>query len=242
MGLLSTMSLLSRTKELIIFGPKGLDKILDLHFKLSYSKLSFPWKIIFLSGKKMQKIYENEVMELYSFGLKHHIPCWGFKLVEKKKPRKILKSALAKYNIPIDKYKSIKLGADYVNENNDVILNKILTKESHVSRSYAYCSDTVFFPKLINHVTKVDLLYHEATFHSDLAKRAKETFHSTSKDAAYVASMAKVNKLILGHFSSRYKNLDALFDDAKTLFKNVVLAKEMETWKIKKKYLNENYS
>lgn len=234
-GLLSTMSLLNRKKEVTLFAPKGIVKILDLHFKLSYSELSFKLNIIPLQGSSMKRIFEDESCELFSFGLKHRIPCWGFKLKEKKRPRRLIKSAIEKYNIPFHLLKSIKSGSDYITSGNEVIKNQIITSDSSIPRSYAYCSDTIYFDGIIEHVFEVDMLYHEATFHSNMSKRARSTFHSTSLDAAMVAKKANVKSLLLGHFSSRYKDLSILLDEAKNIFPNVNLAIEGSKWKINKK-------
>jgi len=239
-GLLSTMSLLNRKKELIVFGPKGLNKILDLHFKLSYSELSFSVKIIPLQGKGINKIFEDSACELFSFGLRHRIPCWGFKLVEKKRPRKLLKSALIKYDIPVEKFNSIKVGENFITKENKLIPNILITTSSYAPRSYAYCSDTLYFNQIIKYISGVDLLYHEATFHSSMDAKAKFTYHSTSADAALVAKKGNVKKLILGHFSSRYKKLDVLKKDAEVIFNNVDLATEGSIWKIKKIYNHED--
>ena len=239
-GLLSTMSLLHRKKELTIFAPKGLSAILDLHFKLSYSQLSYPIKMVNLEGGGLNKIFEDNAIELYSFNLKHRIPCWGFKLIEKKKPRKILRNMIDKYNIPFSNIQAIKDGQHYITEKGEKILNKKLTLDSHLPRSYAYCSDTKYFTKLSEYVSGVDILYHESTFHSDLNEKAIVTFHSTAQNAAEVARDSKVKKLIIGHFSSRYKNLDILKKDAEKIFKNVDLAEEGKVWQINKKYSYEN--
>ena len=235
-GLLSTMSLLNRNKELIIFAPKGLESILNLHLKLSYSVLSFPLKFIVLNTSKMQKIFEDDMFELFSFGLKHRIPCWGFKLLEKKRPRNLLKGVIEKHKIPYSVIESIKSGEDYTTDSGQVLPNKLLTSNPYKPRSYAYCSDTMPFDDLIDYILDVDLLYHDSTFHSNLAEKAKSTFHSTAKQAGIVASKANVKKLILGHFSSRYKKLDILKKDAQSKFKNVDIAIEGKTWTIKKIY------
>jgi len=235
-GLLSTMSLLNRNKELIIFAPKGLESILNLHLKLSYSVLSFPLKFIALNTSKMKKIFEDDTFELFSFGLKHRIPCWGFKLLEKKRPRNVFKGIIEKHKIPYSAIESIKSGEDYTTDSGQVLPNKLLTSNPYSPRSYAYCSDTMPFDDLINYILDVDLLYHDSTFHSNLAEKAKFTFHSTAKQAGIVASKANVKKLILGHFSSRYKNLDILKKDAQSKFKNVDIAIEGKTWIIKKTY------
>jgi len=237
MGLLSTMSLLNRKKELSIFAPKGLESIINLHLKVSFSNLSFPFKIINLQSSKLDKIFEDDAVELWAFPLKHKIPCWGFKLLEKKQPRNILKEMVTKYNISYPDIISIKSGSDYVNQKGEIIKNSVLTKDSHIPRSYAYCSDTKFFAALVNYIQNVDLLYHEATFHSSLSKRSKSTFHSTAKEAGFLAAKGNVKKLLLGHFSSRYKDLNVLKEDAETEFNNVLLSCEGETLKIKKYYL-----
>jgi len=240
MGLLSTMSLLNRKKELILFAPKGLEAIIELHLKLSYSSLEFPLTIINLENNGMMSIREDDKFQLFSFPLKHRVPCFGFKLVEKKKNRKILKGVVEKYNIPFSILSSIKSGSDYIQDDGQIIKNSLLTKDSHVPRSFAYCSDTKKFNNLIHYVQSVDLLYHESTFHSDMSSRAKLTYHSTSEDAAKVAAEAGVKQLIIGHFSSRYKDLNILKDDAKKFFTNVDIALEGKKWKIDKTYCDEN--
>ena len=118
-----------------------------------------------------------------------------------------------------------------------MIDNNVLTIDSYKPRSYAYCSDTQYFKKLANYIKDVDLLYHEATFHSSLSDKAKSTFHSTSKDAGKVASQANVKRLLIGHFSSRYKDLDVLKKDAKKIFTNVDIAIEGKVFIIKKSHL-----
>ena len=240
MGLLSTMSLLNRTKELTIFAPKGLLAIINLHLKLSYSQLSYPIKVINLEKKGLVKIFEDDAIELYSFDLRHRIPCWGFKLNEKKQPRKILKNMIDKYDIPFSDISAIKSGLNYITKNGEEINNNQLTMDSHISRSYAYCSDTKYFKKLSDYVKNVDILYHESTFHSDLNDKAVSTFHSTSKNAAQVALDADAKKLIIGHFSSRYRDLTVLQKDAQNIFNNVDLAEEGKQWKITKRYSYEN--
>ena len=191
-------------------------------------------KIINLQGSKLRTLYEDEACQLFSFGLKHRVPCWGFKLMEKQRPRKILKTMIEKYSIPLKSINDIKSGADYLTHENELIKNTLLTTSSYSPRSYAYRSDTQYFSSLVNYIEEVDLLYHEATFHSNLSNKAKSTFHSTSQDAAKVAFEGNVKKLLIGHFSSRYKDLDILKKDAAKIFSNVELAIEGKKFKIKK--------
>ena len=146
-----------------------------------------------------------------------------------------------KYDVAFSDINSIKSGDNYITKTGEEINNNQLTIDSHIPRSYAYCSDTKYFKKLSDYVKNVDILYHESTFHSDLNDKAVSTFHSTSKDAAQVALDADVKKLIIGHFSSRYKDLTILQKDAKSIFTNVDLAEEGKQWKIKKRYSYENH-
>lgn len=241
-GLISTMTLLNRKSELLIFAPNGIEEIIKLHLKLSHSIINFPLKVISLKKTGLTKIFEDKSINLFSFPLKHRVPCWGFKLVEKKRKKNIIKSAIKKFNIPINQFNSIKCGSDFVDEKNNIIKNDMITIDSPEPRSYAYCSDTVYYEKIIDYVRDVDLLYHEATFHSDLQKRAKQTYHSTTRDAAKIAKKASVDKLIIGHFSSRYKDLDILKEDALKFFRNTDLALEGSKWNINKKNKNENNS
>ena len=130
------------------------------------------------------------------------------------------------YNIPVKELAKIKQGADYITEEGTVIANNRLTTPAEPARSYAYCSDTAYNEKIVPIIEGVDLLYHEATFASSEALRAKQTGHSTAAEAARIAEMAKVKKLMLGHFSARYTNNQILLDEACKIFPNTVLANE----------------
>jgi ribonuclease Z len=92
--------------------------------------------------------------------------------------------------------------------------------------SYAYCSDTIYDERVIKAVEDADILYHEATFMHDKLERAIETMHTTAKQAGIIASKANVKKLIIGHFSARYDDLQPLLEEAKTQFPNTEIARE----------------
>jgi ribonuclease Z len=158
--------------------------------------------------------------------LKHRIETYGFLFEEKLKERKLNIEAANKYNVEICDYRNLKLGKDFVNENGEIIDNKILTNDPPKPLSYAYCSDTAFEPKLFGWLNGVDLLYHESTFLEDKAELAKSTGHSTAKQAAIVADKAKVGTLLLGHFSARYKNREDFFNEAKDNFINTQISSE----------------
>ena len=158
--------------------------------------------------------------------LKHRIPTCGFLFEEKQKARHLLGDMVRFYNIPVKLLADIKMGADYVTPDGRVILNERLTRPADRSIRYAYCSDTAYTEKLLPYIEGVDLLYHESTFAEDNVLRAKETFHSTAKQAATMALKAHVGQLLLGHYSARYLNDSIFLDEARTVFPNTILANE----------------
>ena len=225
-GLLSTMHLLGRTKDLHIYANAALQEAIELQLKVSYSRLRFNivWHALSYDGPEI--IMENTKLEVMSYPLNHRVPCCGFKISEKLKPRNILPEYISTYDIPISRIRQIKAGADYVLEDGTVVPNSKLTKAPSESRSYAICTDTAFAENTIEAVKGVDLLYHESTFIEKDRQRAYDTFHSTATDAARVAKQAGVGKLILGHYSARYNDLNQFLEEASQIFSPVVLANE----------------
>jgi ribonuclease Z len=145
---------------------------------------------------------------------------------EKPKEPHIIKDMTDAYDVPLSFMKSLKAGEDFVTPDGEVVPNSRLTRPADAPKKYAYCSDTAYNPSIISIIEGADLLYHEATFASDMADRAKQTFHSTAAQAATIAKDAQVKRLLIGHYSARYENLDALFEEAKKIFPNVTLANE----------------
>jgi ribonuclease Z len=152
--------------------------------------------------------------------LKHRIPTYGFLFRENTKLLNVRKDMLDFYSIPLRDIPAIKAGADFITCDGKTIANKYLTMPPVTPKSYAYCSDTVFIEHLPEIIKDVTLLYHEATYGDDGKTRAKETFHSTAEDAAKIALAANAGKLIIGHFSSRYKDVTPLVNQARTVFPN----------------------
>lgn len=225
-GLLSTMHLQGRTNEIHVYGQAELMDVIELQLRLSMTRLRY--QIIFHPIKHFAPaiILEDEDMIVKTIILNHRIPCTGFLFKEKPKPRKLLVNKLQQYNIPFSFYGKLKDGFDYRDVDGNVIANDELTISSRRPRSYAFCSDTVYDESIINEIRGVDLLYHEATFLHDMVERAQTTFHTTSLQAATIAKKAEVKKLIIGHFSARYKELHPLLDEARTVFPNTELAIE----------------
>lgn len=234
MGLLFTMHLNGRTTELHIYSQQELMDIIDLQLRMSNTRLKY--NLIFhpLQYYGSQVIYEDEEVQVTSFILQHRIPTVGFVFSEKQRPPKINALKTKEYNIPVSFYSRIKAGEDFIDGEGNIIKMEELTEPSDKPRSYAYCSDTRYFERIVNEIRNVDLLYHEATFLSDMENRAYETFHSTPKQAATIALKANVGKLLIGHFSSRYKDLDQHLAEARSVFTESYLAIEGQKYQIKR--------
>ncbi|WP_185856042.1 ribonuclease Z [Blattabacterium cuenoti] len=230
-GLLSTFHLLGREKSVNIYAPKGLKEIIDTHFKWSYTRLKYCIDHIELSSKKLEKIMENEKIEVYTIPLKHRIYTNGFLFKEKPSNRKLNMKEIKKIpDIKIVDYKNLKLGKDFMTKKGKIIPNYQLTFDPPKILSYAFCSDTSYHSPIIEHIKSVDLLYHESTFLKEEKNRAINTGHSTANEAACIAKKAKVKKLLLGHFSNRFPNIKAFEKEAKEIFFNVEASEPLKTY------------
>lgn len=225
-GLLSTLSLMGRTGELYIYAHKELELFLMPFIKYFGSQLSYKITHVHIDPHNHSVIYENNSIKISAFPLMHRIYTNGFLIEEKESPRHIKRDMIDFYNIPFTKIKDIKQGADFITNDGKVVDNEILTTAPIPPRKYAYCSDTAYAPSIIPYIKGVDLLYHEATFAEEDIARAKQTNHSTAREAAEIAKQAEVKKLIIGHYSSRYRELDQLHKEAKDVFENTELAYE----------------
>ena len=231
-GLLSTMSLMGRKLPLHIYAPGNYDIILNSHLNDFQLELGFEIKFTSLKGKDPEIILDNKHLTVTSFPLVHRIPSFGFLFREKQKDRNIIKECIDKYNIPIFRIPAIKKGEDFLTSDGEIIKNEVLTLQPAPPVSYAYCSDTRYFARLSSFVKGVTALYHEATFAADNQKLAKTTFHSTTHDAATTAKNAEAQTLIIGHFSSRYKDINQLVDEAKAVFPRTFPAIDGKTYEI----------
>ncbi len=225
-GLLSTMHLQGRTVDLHLYCPEPLKEIIDIQLKYSDTNLRFPIHYYFLDPLNPKTIYSDEGVEVKTIILHHRIPCTGFLFSEKLGLRKLIKNKLQEYQVPLEAYQDLKNGKDCILPDGRIIPNKEITTDPRHPRSYAFCSDTCYNEGVASAVRNVDLLYHEATFLSDKTERAKETFHSTAAQAATIAKKANAKRLIIGHFSARYKNLYPLLEEAKEVFSDTTLAIE----------------
>jgi len=232
-GLISTFSLLNRTTELHVYGPKGIKEIILLQLKLTKSWVEYPLYFHELSSPDSQLIFEDKKVEVFTIPLKHRIYTNGFLFKEKPLPRKLNMPAIVKYpEVKICDYQNLKNGKDFKTDDNKIIINAELTLDPPEILQYAYCSDTAYDENIVPLLKDIDLLYHESTFLEDRKDLAEKTKHATALQAAAIANKANVKQLILGHYSSRYKNLDLFLDEAKNEFANVALAEAGKEFKI----------
>lgn len=231
-GFLSSMHLLGRKQEINIYCPKELKDIIDKINAVSETRMNYGIKWHFTKNDGLNKLFEDEKVEVYSFPLKHRIFCTGFLFKEKPLMRKIDKFKLDKNKISTAEINKLRRGEDVINEEGKKIKNKEVTLDPEPPRSFAYCSDTIYDESIVQYVKGVDLLYHESTFLNDKAQRATETFHSTAEQAARIAKAAGVKKLLLGHYSARYGDLEAFIEEAVPYFKDPLLASEGKKIKI----------
>ncbi len=231
-GLLSSLNLIDRTEALHLYGPAELAGILDIHFELFDIHLKYPLVHHPLDSRRSTLLYEDKWLTVESFPVKHRIPTSGFLFREKPQQRRLLKDKIERYSIPIKDRAAIKAGADFISPSGEVIQNNEITGNPPRSRSFAYCTDTLYCRNIISKIKNVDLLFHEATFMKSDIQKAKETFHSTAHQAARIAQEAGVKKLILGHFSARYKSLEALLEEGREIFPETELAEDGKTFVI----------
>lgn len=229
-GLLSSLHLNGRKKALKLFGPSQLMEIIDLQFKYSETTLQYEIDFFATDATRSQVIVVNEDVTVETIPLDHRIACTGFLFREKKRLRKLLKDDLERIGVPIELYTALKKGADYTDLKGKVYKNDTLTTDSAAPKTYAYCSDTLFNLQYFKQINNVDLLYHEATFLHNMRDRANETHHTTALQAAEIAVYVNAKRLLIGHFSARYKSLDELLEESQSVFLNTALAIEGKTF------------
>jgi ribonuclease Z len=232
MGLLFSMHLQKRSADLHLHAFKGLDEIIIAHLKYSHSALNFT--IVFHTTQEgtMETIFEDDTITVETIPLYHRIACSGFLIKEKPKPRRINKNKLPP-TILLQQIIALKEGRDILDDAGNIIYkNDALTLPPPPSLSYAYCSDTAFNLEIAKQIEGVNLLYHEATFMQEEKKKALETFHSTTADAAHIAIQSNAKALLIGHFSARYRDLDLVLKETQEIFPNTSLAIEGQTFKI----------
>ncbi len=223
-GLVSTFMLLNRVNDLHIYGPKGIKEMILLQLKLSNSYTSYGLFFHELESKESQIIFEDDKVIVKTIPLKHRVYTNGFHFQEKIRERKLNVDAVQKYKIETCYFQNIKNGKNITLDNGEIISNEKLTFDPIPPKNYAFCSDTIYDETIIENIKDVDVLYHESTFLETEAHLSSKTMHSTAKQAAKIALKANAKQLILGHYSTRYQNIEMFKTEAETIFENILLA------------------
>lgn len=230
--LLSTLGLCGRQMPLKIFAPRPFGEILEYHLRYFDSYISYEVEWVEVDTTRHQMIFESKTLEVWSIPLRHRVPCSGYHFKEKRPELNVDKFKIVKYNLSIAQIVAAKRGEDITLEDGTVVENSEITYLPFEPRSYAYLSDTSRSAVAAERVKGVSLLYHEATYTREFKHDAKERGHSTAADAAQMAVVAGAERLLLGHFSSRYKSPEVLLEEAKEIFENSAIAEEGETYTV----------
>lgn len=229
-GFIHSMGLLNREHDLHLFAPAQLKDILDL--QLNAGNTVLPYTLHFHPLTQEGLIVKTEKFQVNCFSTKHRVPCWGFKFEQVKAPRKVNPEKALKHDVPSSFFDFLKWGNDYTTKQGELVKNEWVTDPAIKPKSYAYSADTVYDEELVEKVSRVDMLYHETTYLKDLEARAHSRFHATTVQAASIAKMANVGRLLIGHFSSKYEKLDVFEQEAREVFKNTDIAVEGVTYNV----------
>ncbi|MBN8718230.1 MAG: ribonuclease Z [Sediminibacterium magnilacihabitans] len=228
LGLITSMGLLGREQDLHVYAPPPLKDI--IHLQLEAASTALPFTLHFHPLEKEGVLIDHPKFSVSCFATRHRIPCWGFIIREKKKPRKIDKDKITAYQIPAAYYERLKEGLDYETRSGEIIKNEWVTRPGIPPKSYAFCADTIYDESIADKTKDVSLLYHETTYLKDLEERAAARYHSTTLQAAAIAQKANASKLLIGHFSSKYETLETFLEETIQAFPNTQLAIEGVTY------------
>ena len=233
--LLSTLGLYGRRTTLRVYAPRPFGDMLEAFLRLCEGDLPYQVEWVEVDTTKNQLIFENDTTEVWSLPLRHRVPTAGYLFRQKEPPLNVKKYAIERYGLTVPQIVQAKRGEDVALESGEVLRNEDITYRPYGTLSYAYCSDTNYSARLAKMVEGVDMLYHEATYAAEERKLAKERGHATTADAAKVAQMAGAGRLLIGHFSARYKDLEALLAESRKIFPATDIACERETFIIEPK-------
>jgi len=229
-GLLNSLNLLGRTEPLTVYAPPELETIIQLQLDCSATQLKFPFSFVALVAEQAGVILDEKDLQVSFFPVNHRIPCFGFVFDQQRKKRKIIPDQAQAYEIPAAYYSHLQEGADYQRKDGLLVKNHWVTLPPPKGKKYVYCADTIYDEGLIPYLEGADLVYHETTYLAGLAERAAERFHSTSVQAATLALKAGAKRLLIGHFSSKYTELQPFLDECCPVFPNTELSVEGATF------------
>lgn len=229
-GLINTFNLLSHRQELHVYGPEPLQQIIEMQLKVAETYLCYP--LYFHTITENATLVDDDKILIKCFRTNHRILCFGFSFEEKIGKRKLQIENVRRYNVPVSFYTSLQQGLDYISPRGEVIKNDLLTTAPERGRRYAFCADTKYDESLLEHIQGFDTIYHETTYLDNMQEKAFERYHSTTRQAATIARKAGVNRLLIGHFSSKYSTLDVFEREAREIFSNTELAIEGLTYQM----------
>lgn len=230
-GLITSMGLLGRDTDLHLYAPPELEPIIEAMLKAADTK--FGYTLHFHALSKEEILIDDPRFSVETFQVYHRIQCWGFVFREKKKPRKINKQTICQYQLDAGQYERLKMGENVTTTSGEEVLNEAVTVANTPAKSYAYCADTLYNTAVAEKVKNVSMIYHETTYLKGLEDRAFQRFHSTTQQAADIALKANAENLLIGHFSSKYEELDAFLAEAREIFPATDLAIEGVTYMIR---------
>jgi ribonuclease Z len=219
-GLISTMQLLGRKDPITIIGPEGISAFLNIQFEQVGLFRGFPINFIEVEKNHSGTVFEDKCLSISTFPLNHRVPTQGYRIEETLGKRLLNKEAFDQYGVSVAYINKLLDGEDIEDNNGTTVKSSDVTFPPKPAKSYAFCSDTAFHPPILPFIKDVDLLYHEATFIDTEAERASKTYHSTAKQAATIALKANAKRLVLGHFSARYRSTQQHLEEAKEIFDN----------------------
>jgi len=223
-GLINTFGLLGHQQDLHVFGPAPLQQIIELQLKVAETQLCY--NLYFHTISKEAVLVDDEKIKISCFRTNHRIECYGFVFEEKRKPRKLEPAKAVEHGVPTIFYERLREGEDYTAKDGSIIKNEWVTTDAPAGNKYSFCGDTKYDESILPHIKDSDMIYHETTYLDNMRAKAEERFHSTSKQAAMIAQKASVKKLLIGHFSSKYAELDEFETEAREVFVNTELALE----------------
>lgn len=229
-GLLNTFGLLSHSQELHIFGPAALQQIIELQLQVAETQLPYALHFHVVDGNAT--LVDNEQIRIKSFRTDHRIPTYGFSFEEKRDRRKLIIDKVEEAGIPVSFYNSLQQGLDYIKPDGSVIANRELTTAPVPGKKYAFCADTRYDERIIEHIRGFDMIYHETTYLDNFQEQAYNRFHSTTRQAGRLALKAGVKRLLIGHFSSKYSELEPFVQETREVFPATELAVEGQTYEL----------
>ncbi len=223
-GLLSTMALHDVQGTVTVHTFQEGANVLGNMLNLVCRDRPYTLKFNIIDPENPGVVFEDNNLRVRAFKLNHRVPCVGYMFEEINKLRHIRRDMVDFYNVPYYLFNELKAGADLVLPDGRVIDNAVLTTDADQAASYAYCSDTAFYPEIADSLRGVDVLYHEATYGDDGEYKAAPRGHSTARQAGKMATLVDAKRLVIGHYSKTITSESTLAAEAAEEFSGEVMA------------------